>query len=168
MSAAELQRLPDAGHPEGFAGVEGGVEVRFLDRVERVCVFLRRIARFFPGESEADDTMVASYELGGGWMKIAPAKIGKRSFLGNSGMTAAGRNVPKNSLVAVLSATPAKAKSGTSWLGSPPVRLRRTAIASDTTLTFQPRLRLKVARALWELCRFVPVILTVRVTFALR
>ncbi len=109
----------------------------------------------------ADDTMVASYELGGGWVRIAPAKIGKRSFLGNSGMTAAGRTVPKNSLVAVLSATPSKAKSGTSWLGSPPVRLRRTAIASDTTLTFQPPRRLKVARALWEACRFVPVVLTV-------
>ncbi len=106
----------------------------------------------------ADDTMVASYELDGGWMRIAPAKIGKRSFLGNSGMTAAGRNVPKNSLVAVLSATPAKAKSGTSWLGSPPVRLRRTAIASDDTRTYQPPLRLKIARALWELCRFVPVV----------
>lgn len=109
----------------------------------------------------ADDTMVASYELGGGWMRIAPAKIGKRSFLGNSGMTAAGRNVPKNSLVAVLSATPSKAKSGTSWLGSPPVRLRRTAVASDDTRTFQPPLGLKVARTLWELCRFVPVMLTV-------
>ena len=111
----------------------------------------------------ADDTMVASYELDGGWMRIAPAKIGKRSFLGNSGMTAAGRNVPKNSLVAVLSATPAKAKSGTSWLGSPPVRLRRTAIASDDTRTYQPPLRLKIARALWELCRFVPVVATVAV-----
>ncbi|MDQ0679217.1 non-ribosomal peptide synthetase-like protein [Arthrobacter pascens] len=109
----------------------------------------------------ADDTMVASYELGGGWMRIAPAKIGKRSFLGNSGMTGAGRNVPKNSLVAVLSATPSKAKSGTSWLGSPPVRLRRTAIASDDSLTFQPPTRLKIARALWEACRFVPVVLTV-------
>lgn len=109
----------------------------------------------------ADDTMVASYELGGGWMRIAPAKIGKRSFLGNSGMTAAGRNVPKNSLVAVLSATPSKAKSGTSWLGSPPVRLRRTAVASDDTRTFQPPFGLKVARTLWELCRFVPVMLTV-------
>ena len=111
----------------------------------------------------ADDTMVASYELDGGWLRIAPAKIGKRSFLGNSGMTAAGRNVPKNSLVAVLSATPAKAKSGTSWLGSPPVRLRRTAIASDDTRTYQPPLKLKVARALWELCRFVPVVATVAV-----
>jgi non-ribosomal peptide synthetase-like protein len=111
----------------------------------------------------ADDTMVASYELDGGWLRVAPAKIGKRSFLGNSGMTAAGRSVPKNSLVAVLSATPAKAKSGTSWLGSPPVRLRRTAIASDDTRTYQPPLRLKVARALWELCRFVPVALSVAI-----
>ncbi|MEC5180262.1 Pls/PosA family non-ribosomal peptide synthetase [Arthrobacter sp. CG_A4] len=111
----------------------------------------------------ADDTMVASYELDGGWLRIAPAKIGKRSFLGNSGMTAAGRNVPKNSLVAVLSATPAKAKSGTSWLGSPPVRLRRTAIASDDTRTYQPPLRLKFARTLWELGRFVPVVATVSV-----
>ncbi|MHA7224051.1 Pls/PosA family non-ribosomal peptide synthetase [Arthrobacter sp. RHLT1-20] len=111
----------------------------------------------------ADDTMVASYELDGGWLRIAPAKIGKRSFLGNSGMTAAGRSVPKNSLVAVLSATPAKAKSGTSWLGSPPVRLRRTAIASDDTRTYQPPLRLKIARTLWELGRFVPVVATVSV-----
>ncbi|MFC8040537.1 Pls/PosA family non-ribosomal peptide synthetase [Paenarthrobacter sp. NPDC057355] len=114
----------------------------------------------------ADDTMVASYELGGGWMKIAPAKIGKRSFLGNSGMTAAGRNVPKNSLVAVLSATPAKAKSGTSWLGSPPVRLRRTAVDADQSRTFQPPFKLKLARALWELCRLVPVVLTVAIAVA--
>lgn len=114
----------------------------------------------------ADDTMVASYELDAGWLRIAPAKIGKRSFLGNSGMTAAGRSVPKNSLVAVLSATPAKAKSGTSWLGSPPVRLRRTAIASDDSRTFRPPLKLKVARSLWELCRFVPVMLTVSIAAA--
>lgn len=109
----------------------------------------------------ADDTMVASYELGGGWMKIAPAKIGKRSFLGNSGMTAAGRRVPKNSLVAVLSATPSKAKAGSSWLGSPPVRLRRTSIEADSSRTFAPPARLKLARMLWELCRFVPVAVSV-------
>ena len=124
-------------------------------------LLLPRMTTVGEGAFLADDTMVASYELGGGWMRIAPAKIGKRSFLGNSGMTAAGRSVPKNSLVAVLSATPGKAKSGTSWLGSPPVRLRRTAVASDSTRTFQPPARLKVARSLWELCRFVPVALTV-------
>lgn len=126
-------------------------------------LLIPRMTTVGEGAFLADDTMVASYELDGGWMHIAPAKIGKRSFLGNSGMTAAGRNVPKNSLVAVLSATPAKAKSGTSWLGSPPVRLRRTAIASDDTRTYQPPRRLKIARALWELCRFVPVMLTVAI-----
>ncbi len=111
----------------------------------------------------ADDTMIASYELGGGWMKIAPAKVGKRAFLGNSGMTAAGRSVPKDGLVAVLSATPKKAKSGSSWLGSPPVRLRRTAMEADAERTFRPPTRLKVARAAWELCRAVPVVLTVAI-----
>ena len=80
----------------------------------------------------ADDTMVASYELGGGWMHIEQAKVGKRAFLGNSGMTGPGRRVPKNGLVAVLSAAPRKAKSGSSWLGSPPVRLRRAATETPT------------------------------------
>ncbi|MFC6357358.1 Pls/PosA family non-ribosomal peptide synthetase [Luethyella okanaganae] len=108
----------------------------------------------------ADDTMVASYELGGGWMHVDEAKVGRRAFLGNSGMTGPGRTVPKNGLVAVLSATPRKAKSGSSWLGNPPVRLRRAVAEFDETRTFQPPLRLKAARLLWELCRFVPVVVT--------
>lgn len=108
----------------------------------------------------ADDTMVASYELGGGWLHIDEAKIGKRSFLGNSGMTGPGRKVPKNSLVAVLSATPDRAKSGSSWLGSPPVRLRRTAAASDTSRTFDPSWKLKAARSVVETLRIIPVIVS--------
>jgi non-ribosomal peptide synthetase-like protein len=109
----------------------------------------------------ADDTMIASYELSGGWMRIAPAKIGKRAFLGNSGMAGPGPAVPKNSLVAVLSAAPAKAKNGTSWLGSPPVRLRRSRLDIDQSLTFNPSPALKARRAVWEACRAVPVVLTV-------
>ncbi|PQM43997.1 hypothetical protein C1Y40_05844 [Mycobacterium talmoniae] len=42
----------------------------------------------------ADDTMVASYELGGGWIHVAQASIGKRAFLGNSGITQPGRGCP--------------------------------------------------------------------------
>lgn len=105
----------------------------------------------------ADDTLVGSYELGHGWLRIEPARIGKRAFLGNSGMIAPGRTVPKRGLVAVLSATPEKAKAGSSWLGSPPVRLRRAASDVDEGRTFEPPLRLRVARALVEACRFVPV-----------
>ncbi|MGV9676704.1 Pls/PosA family non-ribosomal peptide synthetase [Nocardia sp. NPDC003482] len=108
----------------------------------------------------ADDTMIAGYELGGGWMRVGEAKVGKRAFLGNSGMTAPGRRVPKNGLVAVLSAAPEKAKAGSSWLGSPPVRLRRKAGESDTARTFDPPLRLKVARGVVETCRLLPVIVT--------
>ncbi len=54
----------------------------------------------------ADDTLIGSYELGGGWLRIEKVKIGKRAFVGNSGMAAAGRKVPKKALVAVLSAAP--------------------------------------------------------------
>lgn len=108
----------------------------------------------------ADDTMVASYELGGGWIHVAKATIGKRAFLGNSGITQPGRKVPDDGLVAVLSATPHKAKAGSSWLGSPPVRLRRKPTAADALRTFHPSVRLKVLRGLVETCRLIPVILT--------
>lgn len=86
----------------------------------------------------ADDTMVASYELGGGWIHVAKATVGRRAFLGNSGITQPGRKVPDDGLVAVLSATPRKAKAGSSWLGSPPVRLRRRPTAADALRTFHP------------------------------
>nr|WP_174843995.1 Pls/PosA family non-ribosomal peptide synthetase [Cryobacterium sinapicolor] len=113
-----------------------------------------------PAAFLADDTMVACYELGGGWLHIGPAKIGRRAFLGNSGIAGAGRTVPRNGLVAVLSSTPRKAKRGSSWLGNPPERLRRTVTDVDEARTFHPPARLVTWRALWELLRIVPVIVT--------
>ncbi|MFC5288422.1 Pls/PosA family non-ribosomal peptide synthetase [Actinokineospora guangxiensis] len=109
----------------------------------------------------ADDTMVGSYELGGGRLRIATARVGKRAFLGNSGMAAAGRKVPNRGLVGVLSSTPKKAKAGTSYLGMPPIKLPRTAETGDESTTFAPPARLVAARALVELCRLVPVALSV-------
>ncbi|MEV4641378.1 Pls/PosA family non-ribosomal peptide synthetase [Actinoplanes sp. NPDC049548] len=105
----------------------------------------------------ADDTMVATYELSHGWLRVAPARIGKQAFLGNSGMAAPGRSVPKRGLVGVLSSAPRKAKKGSSWLGAPPMPLRRTVESADTSRTFDPPVRLKVARAAVELCRIIPV-----------
>ncbi|WP_026422987.1 Pls/PosA family non-ribosomal peptide synthetase [Actinokineospora inagensis] len=105
----------------------------------------------------ADDTMIGSYELGGGWMRIGAASIGKRAFLGNSGMTAPGRAVPKRGLVGVLSSTPKKAKAGSSYLGMPPMKLPRTVEAADESTTFDPPRRLVVARAVVEVCRVIPV-----------
>src|SRR6202008_3932342 len=50
-----------------------------------------------------DGPLIGGYELGGGWVRVERVKIGKRSFVGNSGMAAPGRKVPKRALVAVLS-----------------------------------------------------------------
>jgi len=124
-------------------------------------LLLPKLTTIADGAFLADDTLVASYELGGGWLHVAPAKVGKRAFLGNSGIAQAGRRVPKRGLVAVLSATPAKAKAGSSWLGSPPVRLRRAEIEADDERTYAPPTRLKLARGAWELLRLGAVLATV-------
>ncbi|MEU9236614.1 Pls/PosA family non-ribosomal peptide synthetase [Streptomyces subrutilus] len=105
----------------------------------------------------ADDTLTAPFELGGGWVRIGHSEIGRRAFLGNSGMTAPGRTVPDDGLVGVLSATPKKAKKGSSYLGLPPVRLPRSAADADHSRTYDPPARLLWARGLVELCRLAPV-----------
>ncbi|MFD7324122.1 Pls/PosA family non-ribosomal peptide synthetase [Streptomyces sp. NPDC059875] len=109
----------------------------------------------------ADDTLTAPYELGGGWVRIGHSEIGRRAFLGNSGMTAPGRSVPDDGLVGVLSATPKKAKKGSSYLGLPPVKLPRSAADADRSRTYDPPARLLWARGLVELCRLVPVFCSV-------
>ncbi|MFB7503688.1 Pls/PosA family non-ribosomal peptide synthetase [Streptomyces broussonetiae] len=114
----------------------------------------------------ADDTLTAPYELGGGWVRIGRAEIGRRAFLGNSGMTAPGRSVPEGGLVGVLSATPKKAKKGTSYLGLPPVKLPRSAADGDQSRTYDPPARLLWARGLVELCRIVPVLCSAALTAA--
>ncbi|WP_407911304.1 Pls/PosA family non-ribosomal peptide synthetase [Kitasatospora sp. NE20-6] len=105
----------------------------------------------------ADDTLIAPYELGGGWVRVGRAEIGRQAFLGNSGMTAPGRSVPDRGLVGVLSAAPKKAKRGSSYLGMPPVRLPRAADTADLSLTYDPPARLLWARGLVELGRLLPV-----------
>nr|WP_120321169.1 Pls/PosA family non-ribosomal peptide synthetase [Catellatospora citrea] len=106
----------------------------------------------------ADDTMVACYELRNGWLRVAPAQVGRNAFLGNSGMAGPGRAVPDRGLIGVLSAAPRKAKKGTSWLGMPPMAVRRSVQVTDLARTFQPPRRLKAARAAVELLRILPVI----------
>ena len=114
----------------------------------------------------ADDTMVASYELGGGWIYAATTTVGRRAFLGNSGITQPGRRVPDDGLVAVLSAAPAKAKRGSSWLGSPPMRLRRRPAEADTARTYEPPWRLKAMRSVVEAFRVLPVMVTAAIGLA--
>jgi non-ribosomal peptide synthetase-like protein len=114
----------------------------------------------------ADDTMVASYELGGGWIYVATTTVGRRAFLGNSGIAQPGRRVPDDGLVAVLSAAPAKAKRGSSWLGSPPMRLRRRPAEADAARTYEPPWRLKAMRSVVEAFRVLPVMVSAAIGLA--
>ena len=121
-------------------------------------LMIPRFVRVGEGAFLADDTLVGGYELGGGWLRVERVRVGKGAFVGNSGMAAPGRKVPRQALVAVLSAAPRRgaAKAGTSWLGSPPRPLRREAGEVDAARTHAPPRRLRVARALVEVCRVVP------------
>ncbi|PRQ11549.1 amino acid adenylation protein [Corynebacterium sp. 13CS0277] len=101
----------------------------------------------------ADDTQLGGYQLGNGWIRTGRVTIGRRSFVGNSGLVAPGRKVKKNSLIAVLSQAPKQAKANSDWMGSPPVRLRRVAVCADGARTYQPGTALKVARAAVETLR---------------
>ncbi|HWG23387.1 Pls/PosA family non-ribosomal peptide synthetase [Actinospica sp.] len=108
----------------------------------------------------ADDTMIAPYELSDGRLSVGTVRIGKRVFVGNSGMVGHGRKLPKGSLVGVLSAAPRKAKRGKSYLGMPPERLRRANQDTDSSLTYDPPRKLKAARAAVEVCRVIPAACT--------
>lgn len=120
-------------------------------------VMVPRFAEVKEGAFLADDTMVGGYELGGGgWMLSGRTRVGKRSFLGNSGIAGPQRNLKKNSLVAVLSSTPKKAKAGTNWMGSPPERLRRVEVeAGGDSRTYNPSFGLKFARGVVETLRLL-------------
>ena len=73
-------------------------------------------------------------------------------------MTAPGRTVPDGGLVGVLSATPKKAKKGSSYLGLPPVKLPRAAAGRRPEPDVRSAARGCCGRAaLVELCRIVPV-----------
>ena len=120
-------------------------------------VMIPTLVEIRDGAFLADDTLIGGYELGGGWMLAGHTRIGKRSFVGNSGLTGPGRKLPKNSLVAVLSSTPKKTRAGSNWLGSPPERMRRAAVCAPTgeQRTYRPGRGVKIARGVVETLRLL-------------
>ncbi len=109
----------------------------------------------------ADDTMVAPFEVRGGWLWLGRSYVGRRSFVGNSGIVGPERNLPDNTLVGVLSDAPAEAREGSSWLGRPGFSIARAADQGDSARTYDPPARLVWARAAVEVCRIVPVLIAV-------
>ena len=60
----------------------------------------------------ADDTMVASYELQGGWMRLGPGAHRQAGVPRQLGHRGAGHRLARDALVAVLSVAPAEVEAG--------------------------------------------------------
>ncbi|ALC06797.1 hypothetical protein CDES_12235 [Corynebacterium deserti GIMN1.010] len=120
-------------------------------------VMVPKLAEIREGAFLADDTLIGGYELGNGWLLSGETRIGKRSFLGNSGIAGPERKLGKNSLVAVLSSTPKKAKANSNWWGSPPERMRRVTVEVDEgeSKTYNPGFGVKFARGVVETARLL-------------
>ncbi|CAM5617287.1 amino acid adenylation protein [Streptomyces xanthochromogenes] len=115
----------------------------------------------------ADDTLVAPFEVRGGWLRLGTASVGRKAFVGNSGIVGPGRRVPDGALIGVLCDAPALSEPGSSWLGRPALPLPRVATAADPGRTFDPPRRLVLARAAVELCRVLPLMCSVLLAEAL-
>ena len=144
-----------------YAGLATPVWLRSLgatigERSEvSTAVLVPKLTEVRNGAFLADDTMVGTYELGDGWIRTERTVVGKRSFVGNSGMVAPGRKLAKQSLVAVLSASPKKSKAGSNWWGSPPERMRRVEVEAAGEATYAPSRALMRRRGLVETLRLL-------------
>ncbi|MEY9872122.1 non-ribosomal peptide synthetase-like protein [Streptacidiphilus sp. MAP12-33] len=108
----------------------------------------------------ADDTLLAPFEVRGGWLRLGTATVGRRAFVGNSAIVGPGRGLADDALVGVLSDAPPLAEARGSWLGRPGFPMQRSPEQADTARTYDPPRRLVAARAAVELCRLLPVLLS--------
>src|SRR5947208_16844315 len=87
-------------------------------------------------------------------MTIAPTKVGRRTFLGNSAVVPAGTTIGENSLLGVLTVPPCDpgkaGERGSSWHGGPPVRLphREPSGGFSAHRTYRPTRRGPLVRAI--------------------
>lgn len=107
----------------------------------------------------ADHALAAMPRHRQGWVHVGSSVIGTGSFVGNSAIVGADRDLPPDSLVAVLSTTPYHPEQGTTWLGRTPVTIPRKRLESDDSRTFRPPGHLKAARGVVEFFRLAPAVI---------
>ncbi|HIW91271.1 MAG TPA: AMP-binding protein, partial [Candidatus Corynebacterium avicola] len=106
----------------------------------------------------ADHSMCTASRHRGGWVHVGTTVIGDGAFVGNSGIVGPDRDLPSESLVAVLASTPYHPGRGSSWLGRQARAIPRVHVDADRAHTFNPPPRLKLARMLVESLRLIPTV----------
>ena len=107
----------------------------------------------------ADAAMLGDPLIDNGWMSLKRTRIADRTFVGNQAYVADGTDLPSEVLIGVLSTAPSSgvARSGQTWLGSPPLALpqREPTLGFPESLTFRPSTMRRVARGFTEALRIV-------------
>jgi non-ribosomal peptide synthetase-like protein len=106
----------------------------------------------------ADAVALGTSRVEDGRVSLAPTRIGRRAFVGNSALVVGGTDIGDDALIGVLT-KPAgdKVPARTSWLGSPAVLLpnRQTSAEFGAESTFRPTRRLIALRASIEFVRIL-------------
>jgi non-ribosomal peptide synthetase-like protein len=93
----------------------------------------------------AGETVVAPAVFHRGCVSLGPARVGRRSFVGNGAILPGGCDMGDNSLLGLHSVpSGSSVEAGSVWLGSPAIRLprRQASQAFPEDRTFRPRPRL--------------------------
>ncbi|TMD69800.1 MAG: peptide synthetase, partial [Chloroflexi bacterium] len=104
----------------------------------------------------ADIAVIGSAVFYRGCVSLAPAQVGRRSFVGNGALVPGSSYLGDNSLLGVHSVPPARQiDPGTSWLGSPAIFLPRRQASQnfEENITYRPRPSLVAWRLVIEFLR---------------
>jgi non-ribosomal peptide synthetase-like protein len=130
----------------------------------------------------AGETVIAPAVFHRGCVSLGPARVGRRSFVGNGAILPGGCEMGDNSLLGLHSVpSGSSVDAGSIWLGSPAIRLprRQTSQPFPEDLTFRPRpslvawrlgieyLRLTLPAAIVELSMLLDLYLTIRLAAVL-
>jgi non-ribosomal peptide synthetase-like protein len=107
----------------------------------------------------ADAVMLGDEQIDGGWIRMQPTVIARRSFVGNGAYVPDGTALPENLLIGVHTRAPdnARMREGDTWLGSPPIHLpaREEIGGFPESLTFRPSPLRRLCRGLVEALRII-------------
>ena len=116
----------------------------------------------------ADGVVFGAGKAEPGAINLQTTRIGRRTFIGNSGLVPAGADVGDEVLIGVLSKPPEEGamQTGSTWFGSPAIRLphRQSFAVFDEGARFRPSKRLIATRLAIE---YVRITLSLTVFIAL-
>jgi non-ribosomal peptide synthetase-like protein len=147
-----------------------GAKVGARAEISTATAVIHDLISIGPESFIADGVVFGAARLEPGMVRLAHTRIGHRSFIGNSGLLPTGAAVGDDVLIGVLSKPPEEPgralEAGTTWFGSPALRLpRRQSFALfDEGSRFRPARRLVLMRLAIE---FVRVILSTTISIAL-